>query len=100
MRRLGLVNISPELLAQVMKDGTGLIEVTANPLPSDARIVDAKWSFDKQCIELIVESESFPELSEGDHVTPLPLPRFKRTESVGFDPRKEHGPWIGNKELK
>jgi hypothetical protein len=90
MRRLRLLEVAPELLAQFMKDGTGLIQVIANPLPDDARIVDARWSFSKQCIELIVESKSFPELHEGDHVPPLPLIRFRRSQSI-VDVGREFG---------
>ena len=77
MRR-AIIQVSPELLVQIMKDGTGMVEVVANPLPADARIVDARLSFGGVTLELVVESETYPEVQRGSHLTPLPAPTFRR----------------------
>jgi hypothetical protein len=66
-----------------MQEGTNIIKVIANPLPPDARIVDARCAFGGTHLELVVESESYPELQEGNVLSPIAPPRFKRVHVDG-----------------
>jgi hypothetical protein len=76
MRRM-LVRLNPVDLVHFLQARTSIVKVVANPLPPDARIVDARCAFGGTHLELVVESESYPELQEGNVLSPIAPPRFK-----------------------
>jgi hypothetical protein len=76
MRRM-IVRLNPADLVHFLQGGTSIVKVVANPLPPDARIVDARCAFGGTHLELVVESESYPELQEGNVLSPIAPPRFK-----------------------
>jgi len=67
-----IVRISPELLMEFLKRPTPP-GIASMGLPDDARIVDAKWNYVAQCIDLFVESALFDE-AYGAHGEPSLLP--------------------------
>jgi hypothetical protein len=54
--RLAILRMTPELLIWM---GSGMFEVVANPLPSDAKIVRAHYDLERDTFAVVVESETF-----------------------------------------
>jgi hypothetical protein len=77
-----ILRVSPELMAEFLKRPTppGL---TAQGMPEDARIVDARWDWLRKCITLFVESASFEEAYEPDGDPPLLDLTFTRAFTRG-----------------
>lgn len=77
-RRLAVVLVSPELLVDFCKSGEPrFLDVTANALPADARLVSVY--VDPDCpreVLLIVESETFEVTEVGKALPILKPPHF------------------------
>lgn len=66
-RKLKLLRFSADVLLRMMK---GQCKVEAG-LPSDAKPIRTQYSFEKDAIEVMVESDEFPEIKEGEFISSL-----------------------------
>jgi hypothetical protein len=88
VRRLAILQITPELLLELFKPGTRTWEVTKNALPLDARVagvgVKRASSFwydpDTHAIAIVIESESFAEQLPGTVLPNVDPPECTRRE--------------------
>jgi len=75
-----ILKISPFMFLSMCKEDTINVRVVANILPKDAKFIRAYtddytgWGY----ISLIIESESFEEIKEGDVIPILPYPIFEK----------------------
>jgi hypothetical protein len=65
------------LLNLYLTRGPQAVEVVANPLPEDARLVDIRLDRDYGVIELLISSASYAEVAEGDLPPVMPDPVFR-----------------------
>lgn len=84
MRRLALFRITPEVIVKWCTAGEQPAMLTENGLPRDAKVLGTggpqSWFYDPyyHSIAIVIESESFPEVPEGQPLPTLPVPQFKR----------------------
>jgi hypothetical protein len=79
-RKIKRVEITPEVLVNMLKGGTWTI--TENPLPEDARLCGAgilpfDFDYKKGVVVLIVESETYEPVPVGEIIETAPLTVFK-----------------------
>lgn len=81
--RIATLDLTPELFiqfCQVCKDGPPCqMVVKKNPLPSDAKVVGVITRPDRfpLILRLVIESESFADIPEGEPIPELPLVWFE-----------------------
>lgn len=73
--RRAVLRCTPEILIWM---GSGIFEVVANPLPSDAQIVGAFYDGERHTFAVVVESESFAPVEGGDLLPDLTAPTIRR----------------------
>jgi hypothetical protein len=75
-----ILSVSPHVFLEICKNGCAGVEVIKNAIPQDARYVRAYienlngWGY----VNLVLESESFSELKEGDVIPMLLHPIFEK----------------------
>lgn len=84
MRRLAILQVSPESFVEICKAGRRSFSVKNNPVPNDARIVGVgpegsgnklfAYNTETACVNIILESESFAHVPEGFAIPYLPCP--------------------------
>ena len=84
-RHRRLLEFSPELLARFLSTGTGMVEILSNPLPADVRIVDVRLDRYRPApvIVLLLESEAFGPVPEGEQIPRVESPVFKAVDQKG-----------------
>jgi hypothetical protein len=64
-RRVGVVMMTSELLAQWLRQGNKVPAVQVDRgMPPDAQIIAARYEPDLDCVSLLVRSDEFPPLAE------------------------------------
>jgi hypothetical protein len=82
MMKYAILKISPYVFINLCKKGMIKIKVLENAIPEDAHYIrgfceeSSGWGY----VNLVLESESFRELNEGDEIPVLPYPMFERIE--------------------
>lgn len=84
-RRLRRVRVNAKMYVDVMKDGwaTG-VHVIANALPVDAGVVACSFEMTTLWVWIIVESESFDPVPDGEVIPIHPDPVFENREPVNW----------------
>jgi hypothetical protein len=78
--KYSILKISSLIFIEICKHGMDKVKVVDNALPEDAKFVRAfvddnlGWGR----ISLVLESESFKDLNEGDEIPILPNPAFEK----------------------
>lgn len=85
-KRVKILPLSPWALVEMLKPGRHAWEVTANPLPADAEIVRFHYDHNTDCFWLVLQSDIFPEVPEGDQLMRLPLPIIRNLEEPHREP--------------
>lgn len=87
-RRVRILDVSPDvLMALCQKPEAARRLFVTNPIPDDARIVEADYNQFRCVVMLVIESQSFDPVSFGDeipHVYPQPTLRVEY-EAVPHD---------------
>lgn len=76
-RRLKILRITDTCLLELLMQQAILAEVTEDSIPADTRIADVRWDGFRQCVELLLESDEFPEVPEGNAVLAI-VPVYRR----------------------
>lgn len=75
--RLKIVQVSPEIILSMMIEGADIhMRVMENGLPPDAKVSGCCYDPQARVFCIKVESESFPELFEGDKIPICKPPVF------------------------
>ncbi len=82
--------VSPEFIVDMSKNGGVHVETT-NGLPEDAKYVSQYFDPERACISIVIKSESFPEIAQGDIIPVIENPAFRtiRDETTGDDISRE-----------
>lgn len=65
-QRLKLLRVTPECVMAFLGSGEKHFNVFENALPEDAKLSHAWFDFDRRCFVMAVQSESYPEVGEGE----------------------------------
>lgn len=93
--RVATLDLTPELFLEFAKacTGQGLTRrflVKEHPLPDDAKIVDIRLRYPRRhTLQLLVQSESFAEVPEGEKPPELPLVVFETVFDSDNDTRPD-----------
>lgn len=74
-RRLMRLTVTPEFFATLCSSTT---RVTADPLPADARIVSSYYDGEQAEFGLVISSEEYPYVAEGNVIPLMPSPQIER----------------------
>lgn len=74
-RRLMRMSVTPEFFATLCSSTT---RVTANPLPADARIVSSYYDGERDEFGLVISSEEYPYVVEGNVIPLMLSPAIER----------------------
>lgn len=74
-RRLARFSITPEVFVWM---GRGQFEVISNPLPLDSSLVGAFYDESRHQFTVIVESDSFAPVADGEAVPEVQAPSVRR----------------------
>jgi len=86
-RRYRIIPCTAEVLVSLCKPGPPrLLQVTENPLPEDAQVVRATYSAERDIVLVVIESESFKPVNEGDVIPWLPSPVLSATPLIVENP--------------
>jgi hypothetical protein len=79
-RRVKLLRLSVTMLPCLFRDGARWTLI-AHPLPSDARVT--RWYLDGPCQDLaiVVASESYPEVADGQPIPELDAVMFRESDT-------------------
>jgi len=66
MGRRKVLRIASQFLPMLLNQGFHAYRVVSDSLPSDARVVNCMMNFNLHSFSLLIESESFPEVPEGE----------------------------------
>ncbi len=75
-RRVKRCLVTPEFIVHAGMNGRRHIETTSG-LPEDTRCIAQYFDPERACIVLVCESESFPEIAEGDIIPLADPPQFR-----------------------
>jgi hypothetical protein len=81
-RRLKVISVAKELMADLLRSGggawavTGRLRMITSNIPADLEIIAAEWNFAASAIDLVCSSASFEEVF-APFGTILKLPRFE-----------------------
>lgn len=56
--------------------GKPVVQLVDNPLPDDARVIRIGYDY-TGWLQFVIESQSFPDLNDGDAMPDLPAPTFR-----------------------
>lgn len=76
--RRALLHVTPDAFVHM---ASGRFNVVANVLPRDARIVGAFFNSQRYAFGVVIESEEFEPIREGELMPDLPPPFITRLES-------------------
>jgi len=82
MRRIRRVAITGEFLVDIMKHGLSRVVVVENGLPLDATYLGSVFDPDSLVVKLLVQSESFSEVTESAIVPEHPSVTFRRVDAA------------------
>jgi len=83
-RKLAILRVTPETFIELCKPGEQHFKVTGNALPEDARVYGVgdpaayRYTPHVHAIDIVLTSESFEEIPEGNILPVLPPPIFER----------------------
>lgn len=78
--RYKILNIHPLFFIHISQHGTEKVRIIENSLPEDTKFIrsftndTSGWG----SISLVIESESFEDLKEGDIIPSIPSPTFEK----------------------
>lgn len=75
-RRVAVLNVSPEFLVSMLKEGAHT-KVSCQGLPVDAMVISSSYDPARNVFRIAILSESFPEVQDGDPLPSYPPPQFE-----------------------
>lgn len=85
-RRLKRLSVTPEF---IVKQVQGTYRVVANPLPEDIVIMSSNYNPQRDEIEIILQSEQWPEVGKGRVIPVCDSPFIERLERPEPPPNRE-----------
>lgn len=67
-RKLGIISITPEVVVELLSNGTHIYEVIKG-IPKDAKVVGVDYEYVSNVIRIMLEHDSYYAIGEG-HVVP------------------------------
>lgn len=86
-RKLAALQVTPEFLIEFCKSGEHHFQVTDHALPADAKIVSVgsvgiEYSVRRHTLLIVLQSEEFQPVPEGQIIPLLPAVQFERNRST------------------